>query len=55
MLCLDWKENQIELFGPEAGGTYAEIDIAVVPCNLRLIPLGADDDRIGDECIADLD
>ena len=55
MLCLDWQEAQIELFGPESGGTYAEIDVMVVPCNLRLIHLGADDDRITDECIADLD
>ena len=54
MLCLDWAEAGIDLFGTESSGTYSEIDIGVLPCNVRLTTLGATDDRISDTCVADL-
>ena len=54
-LCLDWKAAAIELYGPESGGTYGELDLALLPCNTRLIPHGARDDRISPQCVANLD
>lgn len=46
MLCLNWEEAGIDLYGTESSGTYAELDIGVIPCNVRMIPLGDTDDRI---------
>lgn len=53
MLCLD-LEAGVELYGAESSNTYAELDLVVMPCNVRLVPLGATDDRIGPECEANL-
>jgi len=52
---MDWANQKIDLFGSEASGVYAEIDIMVMPCNMPLKFLGAEDDRIGEECVADLE
>ena len=41
----------------EATGNAALLDIAVVPCNMRLNTtyIGGLDDRIGEECVDKLD
>ena len=54
MMCLDWERAGIDLYGPESGGTYAELDFMIVPCNMRLTNFGAEDDRISPECKPDL-
>ena len=45
MMCLDWENEGLDLYGSEASGTYSEIDIMIMPCNARITPLGAKDDR----------
>ena len=50
MMCIDWDNAGVDLYGSESSGNFAEMDIAIVPCNVKLTPLGALDDRIGPEC-----
>ena len=37
LYCIDWEQAQIELFGIEATGNFAHFEIAITPCNQRLI------------------
>ena len=45
MMCLDWENEGLDLYGSEASGTFSEIDIMIIPYNARITPLGAKDDR----------
>ena len=45
LLCLDWSKS-LDLYGTEASGNFAFIDIMILPCNHKLTHLGALDDRI---------
>ena len=57
--CLDWEaaidENGVSLFGSDGSGDFGSISIIVMPCNMRLSFLGAINDRIDPECVANLD
>lgn len=36
MYCLDWQEQDLELYGTwRSGGEYAAIDIIAAPCGMR--------------------
>lgn len=55
MMCIDWEQEDIDLFGPESGGNYSELDVMIVPCNMRLTNFGGLDDRIASDCVENLD
>ena len=54
MLCIDWETAEIDFFGVESSGTYSELDVVVMPCNVMGTPLGGLEDKIPEECVADL-
>ena len=54
MLCIDWETAGVEFYGTESSGTYSELDVVVMPCNMRNTALGGLDDNISNECVADL-
>ena len=41
--------------GNENKRTYEILEILVLPCNMKLTLIGDTEDRIPDDCIADLD
>ena len=55
MLCIDWETAGIDFYGLEASGTYAELEVIVMPCNMRGTYLGGQSDNISKECIPDLE
>ena len=55
MLCLDWEKAGIDLYGTESSGIYSELDVMIMPCNVKLSPFGAKDERIDPGCVRDLD
>ena len=55
MLCLDWEHAEIDLYGTESSGIYSELDVMIMPCNVKLSPFGATDERIAPDCVNDLD
>ena len=57
LYCIDWSDESLEIFGNEATGNVAYIEISAVPCNLKLSleSIGGDEDRIGSECRWDFD
>ena len=55
MLCLDWDNAGIDLYGTESSGIFSELDLVIMPCNAMITPYGASDDRISPECVRDLD
>ena len=52
MYCFDW--NDVAFYGTERTLENARIEILVLPCNHKLTQLGATDDRMDPECIADV-
>lgn len=54
MLCLDWENSGVEFQGSEGSSIWSYLDVVVMPCNVKLTNLGADDDRISPECSGDL-
>ena len=50
--CLDQAE--IKLFGNEQDLNESRLEISVLPCNHRLTHIGGAEDRIPDDCVADL-
>jgi len=34
MQCIDWKNENIEIYGSEASQNYGAIDIMAVPCHM---------------------
>ena len=56
LFCIDWESAAIDLYGTEATGNYAYIDIIILPCNVKLSEITpGSDDRIHPECIWDLE
>ena len=56
LFCIDWESAAIDLYGMEATGNYAFIDIVILPCNVKLSKITpGTDDRIHPECIWDLE
>ena len=55
LFCLDMSQNEFELYGTELDHNSQRLTINYLPCNLNLTHMGALDDRIPDDCIADLD
>lgn len=53
-MCIDWDKHDIELQGLEFDQKQKRLEIIFLPCNHRLTPFGGDDDRIDDDCVADL-
>ena len=51
--CLD--QTGIKLFGNEQDRNESRLEISVLPCNHRLTHIGGAEDRIPDDCVADLD
>ena len=54
MLCLDWENSGVDFQGSEGSSIWSYLDVVVMPCNVKLTNLGADDDRISPECSGDL-
>ena len=55
LFCLDWSAaTDVSMFGTRDSGDYGSLSIIVMPCNMRLTYLGASNDRIDSECVADL-
>ena len=54
MLCLDLDKDGFDFYGPESGGIFSELDIMIMPCNIKLTAFGAESDRIEPECQANL-
>lgn len=36
MICIDWKNQNVNFFGSESSGDYAELDLIIMPCNVKL-------------------
>ena len=54
MLCLDWENSGVQFQGSEGSTKWSYLDVVVMPCNVKLTNLGAEDDRISPECSGDL-
>ena len=56
LLCIDWEESGVDFYGLESTGKLGTVEINIVPCNLKLTTkfLGGLDDRISDNCVANL-
>ena len=54
LLCIDWETAGIDFYGLEESGTFSELDVAIVPCNLKNTMIGGETDSISEECIPDL-
>eukprot|EP00353_Schmidingerella_taraikaensis_P010908 CAMPEP_0185574734 /NCGR_PEP_ID=MMETSP0434-20130131/6118_1 /TAXON_ID=626734 ORGANISM="Favella taraikaensis, Strain Fe Narragansett Bay" /NCGR_SAMPLE_ID=MMETSP0434 /ASSEMBLY_ACC=CAM_ASM_000379 /LENGTH=131 /DNA_ID=CAMNT_0028191391 /DNA_START=210 /DNA_END=605 /DNA_ORIENTATION=+ len=56
LFCTDWENSGVDIYGLEATGNFAAVDIMAAPCNLKLTQedLGGLEDRIDDECVWDL-
>ena len=55
LFCIEWDKADINLHGNENKKNYEIIEIMVLPCNHRLTHIGDTEDRITEECVADLD
>ena len=54
MFCLD--DYDIDIYGNEQSDEFAFVDLILMPCNVKLSALyEGEDDRIGPECVNDLD
>jgi len=56
LYCIDWEKVPDIFEGTERAGNYGvlDIEIMVLPCNMRLKHLGGVEDRIDQNCVADL-
>jgi len=54
MYCLDWETEGVQFYGTESSGTFSELDIIIMPCNIMGTILGGTEDKIPKECIPDL-
>ena len=55
MFCIDWDTADMGFYGLEASGDFSELDIVILPCNVRLSTLGGVEDRIDPECVGSLE
>ena len=55
LFCIEWDKSEVNLHGNENKKNYEILEIMVLPCNMRQTHLGATEDNISDDCIADLD
>jgi len=55
MFCIDWETADLSFYGVEASGDYSELDIVILPCNVRLTPMGGFEDRIDPQCKGNLE
>ena len=57
LFCIDWSDDSLELYGLEATGNVAYLEVSLVPCNVKLSleSIGGVEDRIDPECIWDLE
>ena len=55
LFCIEWDKFEVNLHGNENKKNFEILEIMVLPCNMRQTHLGATEDNISDECIADLD
>lgn len=47
-MCLDW--NNIELKGEDPASNTKNVDVMLLPCNMKISILDGDEDRIPEEC-----
>ena len=52
-MCLDW--NEIELNGEDPASNAKNVDVMLLPCNMKISILDGDADRIPEECNYDRD
>ena len=55
LYCVNWDGSNINLQGNENKNTFEILEVMVLPCNMKLTTVGDTEDRIPDDCIADLD
>lgn len=36
MQCIDWEQDDIQIFGSEASGNFGALDIVAVPCHMGM-------------------